>query len=196
VIAFSKSGSQYMGDVLLGLIGQGGCYSLCLVVPAVYEVSHWSCCPDCCSYRYRGVSSTGMSFRPSTYSSTGGGYNDRDDDRYGGSYGGSRGGRDDYDSYGGGSRDGDRYRDDDRSGRDKDRYKDDGYGGDRDRYVDDYSTKGSFNDKYESGATSDRDRDRGYDDDDRYSSRQSNKAKGAPPAYEDTVQTDDQEDDR
>ncbi|CAM6023441.1 unnamed protein product [Sphagnum balticum] len=160
--------------------------------------------------KYRGVSSTGMSFRPSTYSSTGGGYNDRDDDRYGGSYGGSRGGRDDYDSYGGGSRDGDRYRDDDRSGRDKDRYRDDGYGGDRDRNIDDYSTKGSFNDKYESGATSDRDRDRGYDDDDRYSSRcnmapislcssdgrQSNKAKGAPPAYEDTVQTDDQEDDR
>ncbi len=138
---------------------------------AVYEVSHWSCCPDCCFYRYRGVSSTGMSFRPSTYSSTGGGYNDRDDDRYGGSYGGSRGGRDDYDSYGGGSRDGDRYRDDDRSGRDKDRYKDDGYGGDRDRNIDDYSTKGSFNDKYDSGATSDRDRDRGYDDDDRYSSR-------------------------
>jgi hypothetical protein len=32
VIAFSNSGSQYMGDVLLGLIGQGGWYSLSLVV--------------------------------------------------------------------------------------------------------------------------------------------------------------------
>ncbi len=32
MIAFSNSGSQYMGDVLLGLIGQGGWYSLSLVV--------------------------------------------------------------------------------------------------------------------------------------------------------------------
>ncbi|CAM6035549.1 unnamed protein product [Sphagnum compactum] len=120
--------------------------------------------------KYRGVSSTGMSFRPSTYSSTGGGYSDRDDDHYGGSYGGSRGGRDDYDSYGGASRDTDRYRDDDQSGREKDRHKDDGYGRDRDRNIDDYSKKGSFNDRYDSGASSDRDRDRGYEDEDRYSS--------------------------
>ncbi|CAM6069416.1 unnamed protein product [Sphagnum tenellum] len=99
--------------------------------------------------KYRGVSSTGMSFRPSTYSSTGGGYSDQDDDHYGGSYGGSRGGRDDYDSYGGARRDTDRYRDDDRSGREKDRHKDDGYGGDRDRNIEVYSKKGSFIDRYD-----------------------------------------------
>ncbi|CAK9861109.1 unnamed protein product [Sphagnum jensenii] len=109
--------------------------------------------------KYRGVSSTGMSFRPSTYSSTGGGYSDQDDDHYGGSYGGSRGGRDDYDSYGGARRDTDRYRDDDWSGREKDRHKDDGYGGDRDRNIEVYSKKGSFIDRYDSGASSDPDED-------------------------------------
>ncbi|CAM6014194.1 unnamed protein product [Sphagnum balticum] len=109
--------------------------------------------------KYRGVSSTGMSLRPSAYSSTGGGYSDRDDDHYGGSYGGSRGGRDDYDSYGGASRETNRYRDDDRSGREKDCHKDDGYGGDRDHNIDDYSKKGSFNDRYDSGASSDPDED-------------------------------------
>ncbi|CAK9197751.1 unnamed protein product [Sphagnum troendelagicum] len=109
--------------------------------------------------KYRGVSSTGMSFRPSTYSSTGGSYSDQDDDHYGGSYAGSRGGRDDYDSSGGARRDTDRYRDDDRSGREKDHHKDDGYGGDRDRNIEVYSKKGSFIDRYDSAASSDPDED-------------------------------------
>jgi epsin len=121
--------------------------------------------------KYRGVSSTGMSFRPSTYSSTGGSYSDQDDDYYRGSYAGSHGGRDDYDSYGGACRDTDRYRDDDQSGREKDHHKDDGYGGDRDRNIEVYSKKGSFIDRYDSAASSDRERDRGYEDEDHFSSR-------------------------
>jgi len=144
--------------------------------------------------KYRGVSSTGMTHRSSSYSGSGGGYNDREEDRYGsgGSYGGSRGGRDEYDSYGKSttSRDGDRYRDEDRS-------RDNGYDGNRDR-DDGYGGKGGDRyDKYESGASSDRDRDRGYDDDDSYS--RNGKARGGstpPPAYEEAVQTDVHDDDR
>ncbi|XP_024357809.1 uncharacterized protein [Physcomitrium patens] len=157
--------------------------------------------------KYRGVSSTGMTHRSSSYSSTGGGYGDRDDDRYGG----SRGGRDEYDYSGrGGGRDADRYRDDDPYGGGRERSRNSSYDGrdaskERDAYGskgnDSYPSKGGDRDgyaskggdryeKYESGSVSDRDRDRGYDDDDSYSSR-NGKSKGGstpPPAYEEAVQ--------
>ncbi|XP_024386908.1 clathrin interactor EPSIN 2 [Physcomitrium patens] len=157
--------------------------------------------------KYRGVSSTGITHRSSSYSSTRGSYGHRDDERYGG----SRGGRDEYDYTGRGSgRDGDRYRDEDPYGRDRERSRDSSYDGrdaskERDAYGsragDSYSSKGGDRDgygskagdrydKYESGSASDRDRERGYDDDDSYSSR-NGKSKGGstpPPAYEEAVQ--------
>ncbi|KAJ7516969.1 hypothetical protein O6H91_21G006900 [Diphasiastrum complanatum] len=154
--------------------------------------------------KYKGVSSTGGIYRSSSYSSTGGSYggdrNDRDDDRYGG---GSRYGSRDDDRYGGSrDRDGDRYRDDDRYsrdgdryGRENDRYRDHEFGSDKDREDDRYR----YSDKFESNAN----RDRGYDDEDRYSTKSGGKAddsthderraerthersKGnTPPSYED-----------
>ncbi|XP_026665489.2 clathrin interactor EPSIN 2-like [Phoenix dactylifera] len=123
--------------------------------------------------KYRSTFSTGGTYRPSSYSSTGG-YGDRyDDDRYGSrdedrnGYGRERewGYRDD-DRYG---RTGDPYsREGDRYGRDFD----DHYG--RESYRDDDYRGSRSNDDYQYGSRNrsfDRDRDRSFDDDDRYSSR-------------------------
>lgn len=132
--------------------------------------------------KYRGLSSTGGMYKPSSYHSTGGSYGgDRYEEE---SYGSNSryGGRDD-DRYGR-DRDGDRYRDEDRYGRDWDR---NGRDSDRssrggDRYRDDYNRDYDHeDDRYSSRRGDDRqsdkyksfekDRDRSYDDDDRLSSR-------------------------
>ncbi|KAG1359762.1 clathrin interactor EPSIN 2 [Cocos nucifera] len=162
--------------------------------------------------KYRSTFSTGGTYRPSSYSSTGG-YGDRyDDDRYDGRYGSRDEDRNGYgrerewgyredDRYGRGgdpySREGDRYgRDfDDRYGRES--YRDDDYRGSRSNDDDQY---GSRNRSF------DRDRDRSFDDDDHYSSRSgggradepsrderrfehklSEQNVGAPPSYEEVT---------
>lgn len=134
--------------------------------------------------KYRGVSSTGGMYKPSSYHSTGGSYGgDRyEEDSFGNN---SRyGGRED-DRYGR-DRDGDRYRDDDRYGRDwdrngresdrssrgGDRYRDD-YTRDYDREEDRYTSKRGDDRQTDKHRSYDRDRDRAYDDDDRHSSRSS-----------------------
>ncbi|OAE27555.1 hypothetical protein AXG93_2779s1030 [Marchantia polymorpha subsp. ruderalis] len=148
--------------------------------------------------KYRG-SGTVFRSKSSKYSSTDGGYGDREDeDRYGAS---SRSGGRDEDGRYAGNRDrerdrDDRYRDDDRSGKDTngDRYRDDKYGGDRDRTEDDrsYGGKGGdrgYNDRYgDEGSASgyDKDRERNYEEEDRYPARGGggNRAdRGDPPEY-------------
>lgn len=141
--------------------------------------------------KYRGVSSTGGIYKPSSYSSTGSMYGgDRyDDDRYGST---SRyEGRDD-DRYGR-DRDGDRYRDEDRYGRDWDRQGRDAdrYGREGDRYRDEYN--GDYDHEVESDGSrrgDDRqgekynrfEKDRAYDDDD---SRSSRNGRGRGDEYDD-----------
>lgn len=128
-------------------------------------------------YRYRSTFSTGGTYRPSSYSSTGG-YGDRyDDDRYDGRYG-SR--DEDRNGYGREREWG--YRDDDRYGRSGDPYSREGerYGRDfddrygKESYRDDDFRGSRSNDDYQYGSRNksfDRDRDRSFDDDDHYSSR-------------------------
>eukprot|EP00250_Pteridium_aquilinum_P034226 c7258_g1_i1 orf=354-2777(-) len=129
--------------------------------------------------KYRGVSSTGGIYKPSSYHSTGGSYGG---DRYEEESYGRYGGRDD-DRYGR-DRDGDRYRDDDRYGRDGDRngrdsdrssrggdrYRDD-YNRDYDQEDDRYSSRRGDDRQSEKYRSFEKDRDRAYDDDDRHSSR-------------------------
>lgn len=162
--------------------------------------------------KYRSTFSTGGTYRPSSYSSTGG-YGDRyDDDRYDGRYG-SR--DEDRNGYGREREWG--YREDDRYGRGGDPYSREGdrYGRDfddrygRESYRDDDYRGSHSNDDYQYGSRNrsfDRDRDRSFDDDDHYSSRSgggradepsrderrfehklSEQNVGAPPSYEEVT---------
>lgn len=123
-------------------------------------------------------------YRPSSYSSTGGGYrgDPYEEDRYG-----SRsGGRDDDRNGYGKEKEWDRYRDDDRYGRngdsygkDGDRYSRDGgerYSRDGERYRDDEYGVGKDNEEDRYGSRKgdrsyEKEKDHSYEDDDRYSSR-------------------------
>eukprot|EP01018_Ginkgo_biloba_P031366 Gb_07937 [translate_table: standard] len=165
--------------------------------------------------KYRGVSSTGGIYKPSSYSSTGGGYSGDqfDEDRSGSRYGGREDGygRDrewdryrDEERYGRNgdsfNRDGDRYGRDggERYSRDGDRYRDDDYGGGQDHEDDRHSSR-------RGDRSHDKEKDHAYEDDDRYSSRngggrvdeyvsderyerkQSGGKMGAPPSYEEST---------
>lgn len=157
--------------------------------------------------KYRGVSSTGGMYKPSSYNSTRGSYGgDRyEEDSY------SRYGRRDDDRYGK-DRDFDRYREDDRYGRDSDRsgrpgdrYRDDrnrDYDNDEDQYS---SRRGG--DRYSDKSRSyEKDLDRAQDDADHHSSRgaggrhsdhgeddkgTAQKPSTAPPSYEAASQSPD-----
>ncbi|KAI5075504.1 hypothetical protein GOP47_0009580 [Adiantum capillus-veneris] len=131
--------------------------------------------------KYRGVSSTGGMYKPSSYHSTGGSYGgDRyEEDSYGSNsrYGNREDDRYGRDRDGDRSRDEDRYsRDWDRSGRDSDRssrgdrYKDE-YSRDYDREEDRYNSRRGDDRQSDKYRSYERDRDRAYDDDDRHSSR-------------------------
>lgn len=148
--------------------------------------------------KYRGGSSTGGIYKPSTYSSTGGGYgaDQYDEDRYGNRYGGRDDDRNGY----GRDREFEKYKDDDRYGRnsdsssrDGDRYGRDRDGGDRDHEDERYNAR--RNDR-----SYDKEKDRAYEDynrnggrvdeyapDDRYERKQSGGKWGAPPSYEESV---------
>lgn len=151
--------------------------------------------------KYRGGSSTGGSYKPSTYSSTGGGY-EYDEDRSGSRYGGRDDDRNGY----GREREFDRYRDDDRYGRNSDSSSRDGdrYGRDSiDRYSRDGGDRDHEDERYNarrSDKNYDREKDRAYDDyernggradeyapDERYERKQSGGKWAAPPSYEESV---------
>lgn len=154
--------------------------------------------------KYRGGSSAGGIYKPSTYSSTGGGYgaDQYDEDRYGSRYGGRDDDRNGY----GRDRELEKYREDDRYGRNSDSSSRDGdrYGRDSgDRYNRDGGDRDHEDERYNarrSDRNYDKEKDRAYEDydrnggradeyapDDRYERKLSGGKWGAPPSYEESV---------